>query len=89
MQILRTEHPTLNLLYLRQSQYNNDVANERYAGARGYLDSLPQHPLCREEGYSVVEITLPTTVTAEDINSSRLGAEYDCSELPVTATPAR
>ena len=81
MQILRTEHPTLNLLYLRQSQYNNDVANERYARARGYLDSFPQYPLCREEGYSVVEIALPTTVIAEDMNPGRLGAEYDCSEI--------
>jgi hypothetical protein len=59
LQRLRGGLPETNILYLRQSQYSNDIADERYARALGCLNSLPQQVLYTGSDYSVITVTLP------------------------------
>lgn len=56
---LRDHYPGLNILYLKENQYGNSVANGRYARGLACLNSLPQTLSYTDKTFSLVHITLP------------------------------
>lgn len=56
---LQAGHPSLNLLYLRESTYAKGEAKDRYARQTECLDEMRQDDLYSDSAFAVIQITVP------------------------------